>query len=211
LSISQPPTIHPALIRVIEGHDKIPFVRVEENNPVSIKKVLDSGSYGIIVPMIRSLSDAKRAIESVYYPPKGVRGVGLSRAQNYGQDFEKYRSWYKKNISIILQIEHIDAVDNLKDILRLKDVNATIIGPYDLSASLGLPGQLKNRKVKQAIEKYKNICKKFNKPSGIHVISPNYEEAEKFKKQGFKLIVLSVDMIFLKNKIATELSKIKSK
>src|SRR3989338_2009418 len=101
------------LIQVIELGGCVPLVRVEENNPTLIKRVMDTGAYGIIVPMVNNKSDAVKAVEAVRYPPLGKRGVGLARAQGYGISFEKYKKWLNTESVVIVQIEHIDAVRNL--------------------------------------------------------------------------------------------------
>jgi len=118
-----------SMVMVMEGYGVFPFIRVEENNPVAIKKALDMGCYGVIIPMINNKHDVLKAIDGVYYYSKGKRGVGLSRAQGYGLEFERYKKWYKKNIAVIAQIEHIEAINNLEEILSCKEIDATIIGP----------------------------------------------------------------------------------
>lgn len=103
------------LIRTIELNNCIPLVRVPENNSRIIKIVMDAGAHGIIVPMVNSKQDAQRAVKSVKYPPEGFRGVGLARAQDYGFDFEGYERWLEKESLVIVQIEHVDAVENIDD------------------------------------------------------------------------------------------------
>ena len=133
------------LIMAIQGKGLKAFVRVGENNSRIIKRVLDAGADGIIVPLVNTANDAIRAVNSVKYPPLGTRGVGLSRAQGYGFDFENYRDNKVKNIKLIVQIEHIDGILNLDSILEIEGVDGTFIGPYDLSGSLGKPGDWENK------------------------------------------------------------------
>ena len=188
------------MVMVIEGYHVSPFVRVEENNPVAIRKALETGSYGIIVPMVNTIKDAQKAIGSIYYYPKGIRGVGLSRAQEYGLEFDRYKRWYKNNIALIVQIEQIEAINNLEDILSLKEIDATIIGPYDLSASLGYPGEFNRKEVKNALIQYEKISKKFNKPYGYHIVHPDKKLLKEKLKSGYKFIVYGIDMILLAQK-----------
>jgi len=190
---------------VIEGRDVLPFARVEKNDPVVIKKALEAGCYGIIVPMVNTEAEARKAIDGVYYAPQGSRGVGLSRAQGYGLEFGRYKDWYQDNIVLITQVEHIEAVNNLEAILSLDKVDATIIGPYDLSASLGCPGEFEREDVKSAIGTYLKLCKKFNKPAGIHVVSSDAAEVNKRIREGFTFVVFGIDMLFLGNKIGDEM------
>jgi 2-dehydro-3-deoxyglucarate aldolase len=128
-------TLHEAqqLIQVIDLCGVTPLVRVGENNPYLIKRVMDAGSYGVMVPMVNTKEDAIKAVNAVKYPPVGTRGVGLARAQGYGMDFERYNNRLNRDSVVIVQIEHIKAVENLDDILSVDGVDAFFVGPYDLS------------------------------------------------------------------------------
>jgi 2-dehydro-3-deoxyglucarate aldolase len=193
------------LIRVIELCNVVPLVRVGENNPNLIKRVMDAGSHGVIVPMVNSIDDAQKAVNAAKYPPKGTRGVGLARAQDYGLSFKEYKSWSDKNSIVVAQIEHKDAIDNLEDILTVDGIDASIIGPYDLSASMGYPGEFTRTEVKNAINKYIKTCKKLKKPAGFHVIPPYSIEIKKKLKEGFSFLAFSLDTLFLGEKLKEEL------
>jgi len=199
------------LIQIVELCDVTPLVRVGENNPNLIKRVMDAGAHGVIVPMVNNKDDAIRAVNAVKYPPEGTRGVGLARAQGYGLMFEKYRDWVNKESIIIVQIEHIEAIKNLEGILSTTGIDGSIIGPYDLSGSSGYPGEFEHPEVKKALEKYETLCKELNKPMGIHVIPPDNEEVLKFIKKGYKFIAFSLDTLFLGTKCKKELLKIKNR
>lgn len=196
------------LIRIIELSGVTPLVRVGENNAYFIKRVMDAGAAGVIVPMVNTKEDAEKAVRAVKYPPLGKRGVGLARAQGYGFEFEKYKDWLMKNGVVVVQIEHIDAVNNLEEILKVEGVDASIIGPYDLSASLGCPGDFNMKKVKGVIKKYLDVCKKLHKPAGLHVIPPMAENVKDKIKDGFKFIAFSLDTLFLGEKIRKELQNL---
>ncbi len=129
------------MIQTIDAYDVASLIRVGENNPNIIKRAMDTGAHGVIVPMITSREEAERAVKSVKYPPHGYRGVGLARAQRYGRDFPAYEKWNREQSVVILLIEHIDAVNNLEAILTVPSVDAFIVGPYDLSGSMGKIGQ----------------------------------------------------------------------
>ena len=148
------------LIATIQSKGIKAYVRVGENNNRIIKRVLDAGADGIIVPMVNNKDEAVKAINSVNYPPDGSRGVGLARAQGYGFNFENYKNKKAKEIKLIVQIEHIDAINNLNEIIDLDGVDGTIIGPYDLSGSMGKPGQYNDDDVKKVIYKYEQIASK---------------------------------------------------
>lgn len=189
---------------VAEGYGVFPFVRVEDNNPVVIKKALDTGCYGIITPMVNTKEDARRAVESIYYYPRGIRGVGLSRAQGYGLEFERYKTWYKANMALILQIEHIAAIDNLEDILSLQEIDATIIGPYDLSCSLGCPGRFEKKDVQDALAEYEKVSRKYGKPYGYHIVHPRKKDLDMKRRKGYKFLVYGIDEIFLREGARTK-------
>ena len=185
------------LIRTIELSGSVPLVRVGEKNPNLIKRVMDAGAHGIIVPMVNNKEDADLAVRSVRYPPEGIRGVGLARAQQYGFGFEIYKEKLISNSILIVQIEHIDAVNNLEEILKVEGVDVIIVGPYDISGSLGRPGDFENAEFKDCVSKIMKLCKKFNKPAGFHVIPPDFKEIRKYIKLGYRFIAISLDTIFL--------------
>lgn len=199
------------LIQVIELSGVTPLVRVGENNPNLIKRVMDAGAHGVIVPMINTEEDAIRAVDAVKYPPSGKRGVGLSRAQGYGFEFEKYKKWVNRESIVIVQIEHISAVDNLEKILRVDGVDGFIVGPYDLSASIGLPGELNNPKLKGILDRVIKIAKKYNVAPGFHVVWPDAKEVSKKIKEGYKFIGFSFDALLLGTKCRQEINVIKQR
>lgn len=185
------------LIQVIERCGVVPLVRVGENNAALIKRVMDAGAYGVIVPMVNTKKDAQAAVNAVKYPPIGTRGVGLARAQGYGENFEEYRDWVNKESIVIVQIEHIDAVNNLNEILKVPGVDGSIIGPYDLSASLSHPGEFDNAELKSAQQKYIDTCKSLKKPAGFHVVPPEAQLMNEKIKEGYSFLGFSLDTMFL--------------
>ena len=196
------------LISTIENNQSIPFVRVGSNDKLNIKKALDAGAKGIVVPMVNTLKDAKSAIESTYYYPRGKRGVGLSKASNFGYNFEKYVKNESKKIQLILQIESIEGINNLEKILDLKNISGTLLGPYDLSSSLGVIGKLESPLVKKAIKKYEEISNKKKVPMGIHVAQPDLNKIKLAYKKRYKFVASGTDMIFLGNSCKEFLKKI---
>jgi 2-keto-3-deoxy-L-rhamnonate aldolase RhmA len=197
------------LIQVIEGCGVIPLVRVGENDPNIIKRVMDAGAHGVIVPMVNTKEQAEAAVSAVRYPPLGSRGVGLARAQGYGDRFEEYRDWVNKESIVVVQIEHKEAVENLEDILEVEGVDASIIGPYDLSSSLGYPGEFERPEVKTAVKKYTDVCAALRKPAGFHVVPPDAEDASNKIREGFRFIGFSLDTLFLGVGAKTSLARIK--
>jgi 2-keto-3-deoxy-L-rhamnonate aldolase RhmA len=197
------------LIQVIEGCDVVPLVRVGENDPTVIKRVMDAGAYGVIVPMVNSKKLAEAAVNAVKYPPVGTRGVGLARAQGYGSSFEEYRDWQEKESVVIVQIEHIDAVQNLEAILAVKGVDGCIIGPYDLSGSLGMPGKFEHQDVAAALKRVEKICADKKVSLGYHVIQPDYQQVlDKIAKK-YSFMAFSLDILFLGNSCREQMTKLK--
>jgi 2-dehydro-3-deoxyglucarate aldolase len=185
------------LIRVIALHDVCPLVRVPDNDPIIIKRVLDAGAGGVIVPMVNSKSQSENAVSSVKYPPVGKRSVGISRAQGFGPDFEDYVGRANDETVVIVQIEHKDAVADVDAILSVEGVDAFIVGPYDLSGSMGIPGKLDEPKVQTALKKVADAGKKAGVAAGIHVVYPEPHRVKDRFDEGYSLIAYGVDFIFL--------------
>ena len=197
------------LIAAIQSKGIKAFVRVGENNNRIIKRVLDAGADGIIVPMVNSKADAQKAVDAVNYPPKGKRGVGLARAQKYGFGFEVYKENKAKNIVLIAQVEHIDSVNNLQEIINTDGIDGTFIGPYDLSGSMGKPGQYNDADVKEILKKYEKIANEHDKLIGYHVVEPDIQLVKNKIDEGYNFIAFSFDTMFLGHKMRTELNKLK--
>jgi 2-keto-3-deoxy-L-rhamnonate aldolase RhmA len=185
------------LIRTIDLCGIKPFVRLTSNDKNQIKRVMDSGAHGIIVPMINSLSDLEYSYKALKYPPSGNRGVGLARAQGYGRKFNQYLDWQSSKPLLIAQIEHIDAVENIEEIFSYEHLDAFIIGPYDLSGSLGSPGDFDNPDFINAISRIEEVSKNLDIPKGIHVIEPNIDEVNHRIQEGYKMIAYSLDIRML--------------
>lgn len=199
------------LIRVINLCGVKAFVRLTSNDENLIKRIMDAGADGVIVPMVKTPQEAKDAVNAVKYPPVGTRGVGLARAQGYGVTFDAYKNWVNKESQVIIQIEHIDAVNQLDDIFSVPGIDGYIIGPYDLSASMGKPGQFADSDVQAAIEKTKQLAKKYNIPGGIHIIEPNPEELQQRIDEGNQFIAYSMDTRMLDVSCRKGLAAIKEK
>ena len=199
------------LIRVINLAGAVPLVRLTSNDPDQIKRVMDAGSHGVIVPMVNSPEDAKKAVQAVKYPPIGKRGVGLARAQGYGTTFKEYLEWQRESAVVIVQVEHIDAVNNLEEIFSVDGVDGFIIGPYDLSGSMGMPGNFEHPDFINAMERIKKVSKEMNMSGGIHVIEPEPEQLEQRINEGYKFIAYSLDIRMLDVACRNGLDQIKNK
>jgi 2-dehydro-3-deoxyglucarate aldolase len=189
-----------SLIRAIDSGGSIPFVRLTSINPDQIKRVLDSGARGIIVPMVNTLEDVKKAFNAMHYPPEGTRGVGLARAQEWGNKFEKYIKNEKDNL-LVVQIENIEAIKNLDMIFSSNLVDSYIVGPYDLSASMGIHGDFTNPMFKKALKEISIKAKQYNVPKGFHLVNPEIKELKKLLKDNYTFIAYSIDTVILTEKI----------
>ena len=185
------------LITTIQSKGVAAFVRVSKNEEVVIKHVLDAGADGIIVPMICTKADAIQAVDYAKYPPIGKRGVGLDRAQQYGTGFEEYKKWVAEDLVVIAQIEHIDGIKNLEGIISVDGIDGTIIGPYDLSGSMGMPGEFEKPVVKEALAKYIDICKAHKFPMGFHVVNADPAKIQEKIDEGYRFIAYGTDFLFM--------------
>jgi len=197
------------LILTIQANGMKALVRVSKNEEVVIKRVLDMGADGIIVPMVCSKDDALQAVDYAKYPPVGKRGVGLNRAQKYGTKFEEYKKWVDEELVIIAQIEHIEAVENIDEILQVPGIDGTIIGPYDLSGSMGYPGEFDRDDVKEAVEKVLERCKVHNIPSGFHVVDTDPAKLQLKIDQGCTFLAYGIDYFFMRDAAMSGMSKLK--
>ena len=186
------------LIRVIDLAGAKPYVRVSSNDEVQIKRVLDAGAKGIIVPMVESKEDVLASINAINYPPKGRRGMGLARAQGYGE--AKAKNNYIQNtsnqIELYIQIESEAALNHLDEIFS-QDIDGYMIGPYDLSSSMGIPGDFLNPAFIKAEESILETARKYDIKRGYHIVEPDLEQLELRKSQGYNFIAFSVDFRML--------------
>jgi 2-dehydro-3-deoxyglucarate aldolase len=198
------------LIRVVDLAGARALVRLASNDANQAKRVLDAGAHGIIVPMIMNAAEARDAVAAVKYPPAGRRGVGVSRAHGYGTRFSQYVSGANAETIVIAQIEHHEAIANLEEILAVPGVDGTIIGPYDMSASMGKPGQFDDPKVKKALARYDAVSKAAGKPLGYHVVEPDARAFKDKIASGYTFLAVSVDFMFLGHACRTLLTELKA-
>lgn len=171
------------------------LVRIPDRKEVWVKKALDVGCDGIVVPQIRSADEARRVVAWSLYPPDGRRSVGVSRAHGYGMGFSDYVRTANDQLTIVLQAEHTDAVENIEAIVQVEGVDAVLVGPFDLSGSLGVLGQTDHPAVVDAIETVLNACRATGMPAGI--FAADVDTARRYMDQGFTLIALEMDAFFL--------------
>jgi 2-keto-3-deoxy-L-rhamnonate aldolase RhmA len=198
------------LVRAIEASGGVPLVRLSSNDPVLVKRVMDTGSYGVIVPMVNTREEAEKAVRSVKYSPEGDRSVGLYRAQGWGERFDEYKNTVNKESLVIVQIEHKQAVENIADILAVPGIDGVMIGPYDISGSLGVTGDLDHPLVQEARRKVLAGARAAKKAAGIHVVPPVPADVKDRVKEGFTFIAYSTDAIMLNVKCREATTGLKS-
>jgi len=184
------------VFRAISLGNSLPFARIKNDSKVEIQEALDSGACGIIIPNIKNEIQLQKAISFSCWPPKGNRGVGFSRANIFGKIFEKYNK-FAQNPFLVAMVECKEGLENIETISKNNDLDAILIGPYDLSASLGQTGNFKNKKFILAINKIIKICKKNKMPIGIHQVQPIEKELKKLIKKGLTFIPYGIDTSFI--------------
>lgn len=185
------------IIRTVDLSGIPPLVRVMKNDPDLIKRFMDAGAHGVIVPHVNTREEAERAVSAVKYPPAGTRGVGLARAQKYCLDLDRYLAWNDAKSIVIVQIEHIEAVENLEEIMGVEGVDGFIVGRYDLSGSLGKPGAFDDPQVKEALERVGRIAKDNGYLYGEHSVTTDANEVLRKIDEGCSFIGFGVDFLFL--------------
>ena len=186
----------PDLFRAIELGGTLPIVRLAEGRIKDCKQALDAGSGGVIVPMVTSASQLQKIRDGCCWPPSGTRSVGFSRANLFGEKFEEYYEEAQSPL-LVAQIESFQGVENLESILKIDGLDAILIGPYDLSASMELTGQFEHPKFVEAMKHILEVCQRSNFPSGIHVVNPDPRELKLRVDEGHVFIAYSIDAVFL--------------
>ena len=186
------------LIRVIDLSGCKPFIRLSGHDSSQIKRVLDAGAKGILAPMIETTNQIEKVISACHYPPIGTRGMGLARAQGYGETSAKkdYISNQVSEVEIYAQIESLKGIKNCKEIFS-KNINGYFIGPYDLSASLNNPGVFNSREFNDAELEMLNAAKEDNIRCGYHLVEPEKLQIDELFNKGYDMIAFSVDIRML--------------
>lgn len=187
-------TLHP-MIQTTRHTNITPLVRVPWNDMVHIKKALDIGAEGLIIPWINTRSQAEYAVQASKYPPIGIRGMGARFLNISGGDLAEYIRTANEETFIMVQIETLEAVENLEEILTTPGVDAFLIGPNDLAASMGYVGQPLHPEVENVVEEIIGCAKRLGVPGGYAATTMDINQ--KRIKQGFQWITLGADMGFL--------------
>jgi len=188
-----------ALLQAIRAGnpDCFPMVRMAGNVYDDTKRFLDAGAMGVIAPLVKRREEAGRLLASVKYPPQGERGVGFGRSHDYGFAFDDYMARANDETVVCVQIEHIEAVGNINDILSVDGVDAAFIGPYDLTASMGITAQFDHSDYLAAVTEIKAACDRHGVCPGVHVVQPDTEAVKARMAEGFRMMAYSLDITML--------------
>ncbi len=174
------------------------FVRVPWNDPVLAKPILEMGVQGVIFPFVNTAEQAEQAVKSCLYPPKGIRGYNPRRAENYGlMDKMEYIEKSGDMVWKIIQIEHIEAVRNLDEILKVEGIDAIVVGPSDLSGSIGLMGQTAHPEVKKLLDEISEKVVKAGIPLGVSTGFEPPEVINDWLRRGVNWIGVGVDVGYM--------------
>lgn len=186
----------PDLFRALELGGTLPLVRLAQGHPKDCKQALDAGAGGVIVPMVEDAGQLLAVRDACRWPPAGTRGVGFSRANLFGKHFEAYQAEAQAPL-LVAMIEHHRAVAALPAILAVEGLDAILIGPYDLSASLGLTARFEHPDFLARMDTIHRHCADHGVPCGIHVVQPEPERLARAVADGYRFLAYSIDAVFL--------------
>ncbi len=183
-------------LQAMGGMDCVPFVRAPWNDPVAIKRILDTGVMGVLIPYVNSAEEAKNAVAACKYPPEGIRGLaGSPRAAYFGQNSMDYLKAANEEILVIIAVETGEAIANLDEILGVDGLDGIFIGPMDLATSMGYFGDPSHPEVQQAIATVEEKTLKAGKYLGT--VGGSWEQARKKYDKGYQLLMLMSDSVDL--------------
>jgi 2-dehydro-3-deoxyglucarate aldolase len=186
----------PDIFRALELGETLPLARLAHGHPKDCKQALDAGAGGIIIPMVENAEQLVTVRDACRWPPAGNRGVAFSRANLFGKKFDKYIEEAQQPL-LVAMIESIGAVDNLESILSVDGLDAVLIGPYDLSASMGIVAQFNEDIFLDTINRIRSLCSKHLVACGIHIVNPENRDLKDKIDDGYQFIAYSIDSVFL--------------
>jgi 2-keto-3-deoxy-L-rhamnonate aldolase RhmA len=188
-------------VRAVEAvGDAAALARVAWNDPVRIKRVLDTGVAGVLVPMVETADEARDAVEAVRYPPDGVRGIAGSRANDYGRDLDAAVESAGNDLVTIPQVETERAVDNAADIAAVDGIDALLVGPADLTASLGIFGEYDSERFESVVADVLDAAHEHDTPVGTLATTP--DEIRLWADYGYDYQIVGVDAGYLASGVA---------
>lgn len=190
----------PDIFRALELGNTLPLVRIAQGHPKDCKLALDAGAGGVIIPMVDSPEQLEIVRDACRWPPAGNRGVAFSRANLFGKYFDNYIVEAQQPL-LVAMIEHVNAVENLKSILEVVGLDAILIGPYDLSASMGLTAKFDHPDFVAVMNQITQVSESAKIPCGVHVVQPSSEELNQKLANGYRFIAYSMDAVILSKNV----------
>jgi len=194
------------ILQATNGTDVSTVIRVPWNDKTLIKRAIDTGPDGILVPMINTAADAEAAVRAMKYPPLGERGAGIGRAQCYGMRMGEYMSTANDEVMFIAQIEHVEAVANIDEIVEVAGLDSVMIGALDLSGSMGKLGQTDDPEVEAAVQTVLAACRRAGIPCGVVALGP--EATNRRIEEGFTSIITGIDVLWIQGAARAGLAEI---
>jgi 2-dehydro-3-deoxyglucarate aldolase len=173
------------------------IVRLHGVDYAFVKRYLDAGACGVVAPLVRTREEAELLVQAAKYPPMGLRGVGFCRANSYGLRLADECARANDEVFLAVQIEHIDAVSNIDAILSVPGIDAVFIGPYDLTASMGITAQFEHPDYLAARATILAACRRHEVAPGIHVVPPSPAQVQARIAEGYRFIGYSLDITML--------------
>ncbi len=184
--------------RAMQPYGPVALVRVQSCDTLVIRRALDMGVMGVVVPMVDTPEQALQAVAAAKYPPQGVRGHAYHRGNAFGAQFEQYARDANDEIAVVVMIESRQAVANIDAIMAIDGVDAAFVGPYDMSGSYGCPGQTASAVIVDACAKVVQACAQAGKTAGLHVVLPTEQTITQAMDAGFTMIAIGADVIYLR-------------
>ena len=186
-----------AILRGMHGRGPAPIARVATNGIMDIRRALDVGAAGVLVPFVNTAEEARQAVAAAKYPPLGVRGFSFSRANDWGVAFDADAASANERTAVIVMIESKQGVEHIDEIVAVPGVDAVFIGPYDLSGSYGIPGETQAPVVRAACRGVIAACLRASKSVGLLLARPDEQAVRQAVDDGYNLICLGIDTVFL--------------
>jgi len=183
-------------LQALKESTTVPIVRVEALVRQRVSRLLDLGAQGILFPMIQNNQEAERAISFMRYPPDGIRGMAtMTRATDFGQNFEDYYAGHRDNILGVIQIETLESLNHLDDIAHIDGVDVLFVGPADLTLALGIFKQFDHPRYIETLKKINEAAKKAGKATGTLMSNPG--QYEKYYRLGYRMLGCGADSVFV--------------
>lgn len=186
----------PELCRALELGGTLPLVRVAQGHFNDCKQALDAGAGGIIVPMIETAQQLTQVRDACRWPPAGRRGVGFSRANLFGKNFDAYTREAQQPL-LVAMIEHVRAVDEIAKITAVEGLDALLVGPYDLSSSIGRTAQFQHPEFEALMARILEAARSAGIACGVHVVTPSPQDLKRRLDAGFRFIAYGIDAVIL--------------